>query len=141
MEFRSEKPLRDNERSLIELLQSLDTKYPGILIIVEGQRDVRILRNLGVRLKIIKTQTQQTRIQLIDHIVAEAGPDKEVLILTDFDAEGSELAIFLKHRLEPHRIKILEGVRVRIGNLMGNWRCIEEMVALFKRADSPEPSR
>ncbi len=141
MEFRSDKPLRDNERSLIELLQSLDSKYPDLLLVVEGQRDERVLRNLGVMSKIIKTQTQQTRTQLVDHIVAEAGCEKDVLILTDFDAEGSEIALFLEHGLELHRVKILEGVRIRIRNLMGNWRCVEEMVALFKRVDSPEPSR
>lgn len=141
MDYRSDKPLRDNERSLIELLQSLDEKYPNLLIIVEGKRDVQILRNLGITASIIMTQSKMTRTQLIDHIALQATNDKEVLILTDFDAEGSEIEIYLKKGLEHHKTKILDGLRLRIRNLMGNWRCIEEMVALFKRFDSPEPSR
>ena len=141
MDYRSDKPLRDNERNLIELLQSLDEKYPNLLIVVEGKRDVQILRNLGVNARIVMTQTRRTRDQLIDYIASQAADSKEVLLLTDFDAEGSEIAAYLKKGLEHHKTRILDGLRYRIRNLMGNWRCIEEMVALFKRFDSPEPSR
>lgn len=141
MEYRSEKPLRDNERHLIELLQSLDTKYPDLLIVVEGNRDIQILRNLGVKTRILKSQTRMTRSELIEQIASEVGTRMELLILTDFDAEGDDIAAYLKKGLEHHKVRILDGLRIRIRNLMGNWRCIEEMVALFKRIDSPEPSR
>lgn len=108
---------------------------------MEGDRDVKILRNLGVRARTIKTQTQLRRTQLIDLIAAEASDGKQVLILTDFDEEGTEIAAYLQKDLELHKVKILDGLRIRVRNLMGNWRCIEEMVALFKRSDSPEPLR
>ncbi len=140
MEYRSNKPLRANEKHLIDLIQSLDTKYPNTLIVVEGRRDVRVLRNLGIKSRIVKTQTKKTRDQLVDSIAQEVGNTGEVLILTDFDSEGTELAKYLQTSLELHKVKTMEGLRIRIRNLMGNWRCIEEMVALFKREDSPAPS-
>ncbi len=141
MGYRSARPLRDNERSLIDVLCSLDEKYPDILIIVEGKRDVRVLRDLGVTAQVIRTQTHRTREELVEKIASEAGKRREVLILTDFDAEGTEIAKHLEKNLEHHKIRILYRLRTRIRNLMGNWRCIEEIVAVFKRRDLPEPLR
>ena len=140
MEYRSEKPLRDNERTLVKILTSLDEKYGPVVIVVEGKRDVRILRDLGISSPIIKTQTQATRNQIVDQIVKQANGHMKVLILTDFDNEGIEIARFLESTLEIQKIPTLKGLRLRIRNAMGNWRCIEELVALFKRKDSPEPS-
>ncbi|MFW9907978.1 MAG: toprim domain-containing protein [Candidatus Thorarchaeota archaeon] len=139
MDYRSDRPLRDNERTLIELLRSIEIKYDPLLIIVEGNRDEAILRNLGVKGQIIKTQTLKTREQLIDSIADYSGPKGNVLILTDFDAEGIELCKSLERALELKKVKMLRRLRLRIRNLMGNWRCIEELVALFRRVDSPEP--
>ncbi len=111
------------------------------MIVVEGKRDVRLLRDLGVNVPMIKTQTNKTREQLADHIVKNAGHKGNVLILTDFDAEGIEINKTLENLLEVRKVRILKRVRIRIRSLMGNWRCIEEMVALLKRKDSPEPAR
>lgn len=130
--------LRDNERSLIDLMQSLDRKYENILIVVEGRRDVRVLRDLGVKAPIIRTQLQNSRVQLAEDI-AEQAEGRDVLILTDFDKEGVEICRFIEQELEIRKIRYLRRLRLQIRKLMGNWRCIEEMVALFKRKDSPEP--
>ena len=131
--------LRDNERSLIDLMQDLDRKYENILIVVEGKRDVRVLRDLGVKSPIIRTQLQNSRVQLAEDIAKQAG-GKEVLILTDFDREGVEICKFIEQELEIRKIRVLRRLRLQIRKLMGNWRCIEEMVSLFKRKDSPEPT-
>ena len=131
--------LRDNERSLIDLMQDLDRKYENILIVVEGKRDVRVLRDLGVKSPIIRTQLQNSRVQLAEDIAKQAG-GKEVLILTDFDREGVEICRFIEQELEIRKIRVLRRLRRQIRKLMGNWRCIEEMVSLFKRKDSPEPT-
>ncbi|MDF1538854.1 MAG: hypothetical protein P1Q69_08125 [Candidatus Thorarchaeota archaeon] len=139
MDYRSAKPLRENERALLKILVDVPQKYNPLLIVVEGKRDVRLLRNLGVTAPMIKTQTNKTREQLVDYIVQEAGQKGNVLILTDFDAEGIEICKALESLLEGRKVRILKRVRIKIRSLMGNWRCIEEMVALFKRKDSPEP--
>jgi 5S rRNA maturation endonuclease (ribonuclease M5) len=132
--------LRDNERALVELIQGLDAKYDRLLVVVEGRRDVKVLRDLGLKAPVIKTQSKLPRYRLIEQIVAKAGVKGQVLILTDFDQEGKETCSYIERELEPTGVKTLKGVRVKIRKLMGNWRCIEEMVSLFKRRDSPESS-
>ncbi|MGD9381186.1 MAG: hypothetical protein PVI03_01965 [Candidatus Thorarchaeota archaeon] len=135
----SSRGLRENEKSLIKLIQKLDN-YEGLLVVVEGKRDEHILRSLGMRAAILKTQQRLPRPELLDEIAALTGPDGQVLILTDFDDEGIEICKYIEKGLEPKRIKVHQGLRFEIGKAMGNWRCIEELVALFKRKDSPEPN-
>ncbi|MHA1636929.1 MAG: toprim domain-containing protein [Candidatus Thorarchaeota archaeon] len=139
MDYRSDKPLRDNERALVDILSTLEEKYESILVVVEGKRDERVLRNLGFSGKVIRTQTQSTRVQVADQIALEGRSDSQVLILTDFDTEGIQIAKFLEQELELRKVPVLKGLRLRIRNVMGNWRCIEELVSLFKRKDSPQP--
>jgi 5S rRNA maturation endonuclease (ribonuclease M5) len=123
------------------MIQSLDSKYENIQIIVEGKRDVLVLRNLGVKAPIIKTQSRLTRYEMIEEIVAGVGKTGQVLILTDYDKEGKEICSFIERELEIHNVKVLKRERRLIRKLMGHWRCIEELVSLFKRKDSPEASR
>ncbi|MHA2212875.1 MAG: hypothetical protein ACW992_06925 [Candidatus Thorarchaeota archaeon] len=139
VEWPSDKPLRKNERALIEILGNVDSRYENLLIVVEGVRDERVLRRLGVKAPIIRTQAGLPRPELIDEIADRVGRKGEVLVLTDFDPEGIELAKFITKDLEPHRVKVLVRLRIRIRQLMGTMRCIEELVALFGRKDSPEP--
>ncbi|MHA1925260.1 MAG: toprim domain-containing protein [Candidatus Thorarchaeota archaeon] len=138
-ERESSRGLRENEKSLIKLIQKLDN-YEGIIVVVEGKRDEHILRSLGMHAPIVKTQHGLPRPELLDDIASRAGNDGQVLILTDFDDEGIEICKFIEKGLELKRIRVLQGLRLEIRKAMGNWRCIEEMVALFKRKDSPEPS-
>lgn len=133
--------MQENERELVELIQCLDSKYKNILIIVEGKRDVRVLRNLGVEAPIIKTQSRLARFDMIEKIVSETGEEGQVLILTDYDKEGKEICSFIERELELRGVKILKRERRMIRKQMGHWRCIEELVSLFKRKDSPEASR
>ena len=131
--------MRDNEKILIDIFTSLDTEYHSLYIIVEGKRDERVLRDLGVKSKIIKTQSGKQRKVLVEKIAHLVGKEGQVLILTDYDDEGIELQKYIEQELELHKIKILRRLRKQIRKAMGNWRCIEEIVALFKRKDSPEP--
>lgn len=55
------------------------------VIIVEGQKDVESLVNLGIKNKIIEV-SQYNIFDVIDNI-----PDKEIIVLTDFDKKGTEL--------------------------------------------------
>ncbi|MFX0108925.1 MAG: hypothetical protein ACFE7R_11615 [Candidatus Hodarchaeota archaeon] len=135
----SSRRLRDNERSLIKLIQNIDD-YDGILVIVEGKRDESILRSLGVQAPIIKTQHGAPRPELLEEIASKVGTGGQVLILTDFDDEGIEICRFIEKGLEPRRIRVRQRYRREIRKAMGNWRCIEELISLFKRRDSPEPT-
>jgi len=132
--------LNDNEKALIETIKTLDSKYDNLLVIVEGKRDVTVLRNLGLESQIIKTQTTLPRYKLIEKIVATAGKDGQVLILTDFDKKGKEIYRFIEKELELSGTKNLKRERRLIRKYMDTWICIEQLVSLFKRSDSPEAS-
>ena len=123
------------------MIQGLDSKYKNILIIVEGKRDVLVLRNLGVKAPIFKTQSRLNRFDMAEEIVSKAGENGQVLILTDYDKEGKEICSFIEKELETSGVKVLKRERRMIRKLMGHSRCIEELVSLFKRKDSPEASR
>ncbi len=131
--------MRDNERALVELFSTIDKQYEDLLIVVEGKRDEKVLRELGVKARIVKTQSGKPRLEYIEEIVLAGGKEGRVLILTDFDPMGVILCRFIERELELRKICILKRLRREIRKLMGNWRCIEEIVSLFKRRDSPEP--
>lgn len=139
--YRQNRRLTDNERMLIETIQTLDSKYPNLIVIVEGKRDATVLRNLGVQAPIIKTQTRLPRYKLIEKIVEKAGKNGQVLILTDFDKRGKEIYRFLEKELEISGVKNLKRERRMIRKYMNTWICIEQLVSLFKRKDSLEASR
>lgn len=141
IEQRRSRRLNENERALIETIQTLDSKYPNLIVIVEGKRDVSVLRNLGLEAPIIKTQTRLPRYKLIEKIVTETGKDGQVLILTDFDKEGKDIYRFIEKELELSGTKNLKRVRRMIRKYMDTWICIEQLVSLFKRSDSPDASR
>ena len=141
MDLRRGGKLQEHERNLVEFIQNLDSKYEGLLIVVEGKRDVLVLRNLGVSAPIIKTQSRLSQIDMAENIAAKAGENGQVLILTDFDKEGKEICKFIEHQLELSKVKVLKRERGMIRKYMGPWRCIEELASLFKRSDSPEASR
>ena len=133
--------LSENERSLIETIKTLDSRYQNLLVIVEGKRDVSVLRSLGLKAPIIKTQTRLTRQRLIEKIQAKVGKTGQVLILTDFDKMGKEIYRFLEKEFELSGIKNLKRERRMIRKYMEHWTTIEQLVSLFKRSDSPEASR
>jgi 5S rRNA maturation endonuclease (ribonuclease M5) len=133
------KRLRDNERALIDIIQKLDHDYEGLLVVVEGKRDELVLRSLGLKAPVVKTQSGTPRQLFIDQLASATDQDRQVLILTDFDDEGNELCRLIEQELEVRRVRVLRRLRREMRKAMGNWRCIEELVALFKRRDSPEP--
>jgi 5S rRNA maturation endonuclease (ribonuclease M5) len=133
--------LQENERELIEIITNLDSKYENLLIVVEGKRDVLVLKNLGVKAPIVKTQSRLPRIDMAENIAKKAGKEGQVLILTDYDKEGKEICKFIERQLELSGTKVLKRERRMIRRSMGPWRCIEDLDSLFKRSDSPEASR
>ena len=141
IEDRRARRLTEHEQALIETIQTLDDKYPNLLVVVEGKRDVLVLRNLGLEAPIIKTQTKLQRSSLVEKIVTDAGENGQVLILTDFDKKGKEIYKFIEKELELCGVKSLKRERRMIRKYMEDWTTIEQLVSLFKRSDSPEASR
>jgi len=87
---------------LIEELATESAK--GCLIIVEGQKDYRALRQLGINGKILTAKT--SRKSFLDLVsLIEKQPCPQVILLLDFDRRGRELTKRLIQHLETIRIK------------------------------------
>lgn len=69
-------------------------------IIVEGKKDIKALRKIGVNKPIHSLNKEPI------YKIAEEFPSKEVVILTDFDKKGKELYSRLKRELQSWGIKV-----------------------------------
>ena len=86
------------QESLDEII---DNNY---LVIVEGKKDKKALNNLGVR-NIISLENRP----LFE--VVESIEEKDIVILTDLDAEGRKLFNNLRHHLQRRRFKLHNKIR------------------------------
>jgi 2,5-diamino-6-(ribosylamino)-4(3H)-pyrimidinone 5'-phosphate reductase len=87
---------------LIEKLAAEATK--GKLIVVEGQKDVSALHQLGVNGEIVCSKTSgKSFLDILTEI--EGQRVREVILLLDFDRRGVEWTHRLKQHLEKTRIK------------------------------------
>ncbi|MGA8711372.1 MAG: toprim domain-containing protein [Thermoplasmata archaeon] len=73
-----------------------ESRVPGTIVVVEGARDRRALRRLGVRGTILLVHRGRTISETAQHLAASA---RHVIILTDWDTEGGHLAQRLKEFL------------------------------------------
>ncbi len=88
--------LTDEALELIEeLLAELDKKAAeGVPIIIEGIDDVKALRRLGIEGNFHKVSTGNSLLNFVESLANF----KEIIVLTDFDPAGDELASFIvKH--------------------------------------------
>jgi 5S rRNA maturation endonuclease (ribonuclease M5) len=75
----------------------------GVPVIVEGPKDMRALRKLGIAGPIFCAKSR--RLGLVDFLDSIA-THPEVIILTDFDREGRALAWRLRKDLSQMRVKV-----------------------------------
>jgi 5S rRNA maturation endonuclease (ribonuclease M5) len=68
----------------------------GTPILVEGSRDRKALRELGVRGQIFQISGKKTALNFLDGLVGY----KQVVIMTDFDRTGDEMAKFCAKHLK-----------------------------------------
>ncbi len=66
-----------------------DSLRPGEVVVVEGERDRRALRRLGLEGTIVLVHRGRTISETAQHLSATA---RHVIILTDWDTEGGHLA-------------------------------------------------
>jgi 5S rRNA maturation endonuclease (ribonuclease M5) len=90
----------DAVRKLIDSAVRLSKS--GVPVIVEGPKDVRALRRLGIEGPIFCAKSR--RLGLMDFLDSVAS-HSEVVILTDFDKEGRALAWRLHRDLTQMRVK------------------------------------
>lgn len=109
-----------------KLLNTLD-KLKGCILIVEGIKDEKALKTLG--LKNIVRISGKPLIRVADEIVSDIRKgSKEVIILTDFDSKGRKMASRLTRLLQAHRIHPNSRLRSEVMKL--GWNRIEDMNGL-----------
>jgi 5S rRNA maturation endonuclease (ribonuclease M5) len=124
---------RDSEAALEEFVDlwsrlKADIEDGSAVVVVEGERDRRALRRLGLSGSILLVHRGETLAQTAHRL---AGRPRRVVVLTDWDREGGLFARRLKGFLEPERIvldleyrrrfaRILRGEIVHVEGLY-NW--------------------
>jgi len=89
---------------LSQLLEKLAKEASrGTLIVVEGQNDVRALRQLAVEGNIISAKTCGKTLLDVVSEVEERGT-RDVVLLMDFDRRGKEWTMRLKQHLEKVKV-------------------------------------
>jgi 5S rRNA maturation endonuclease (ribonuclease M5) len=97
--------LKRKAERLRKLLEKLAAEVKkGTPIVVEGQKDVASLKQLGINGDFVSSKTQgKSFLDMLTEI--EQRRAKEVILLLDFDRRGVEWTHRLKQHLEKTRIK------------------------------------
>jgi 5S rRNA maturation endonuclease (ribonuclease M5) len=97
--------LTDKKEKILQALSEIAAESTkGILIIVEGKKDMDALRNFGVTGPVLTAKTGgKSFIHLLNEI--ELTQPREVVLLLDFDRRGKEATARFAAGLERARIK------------------------------------
>lgn len=106
-------PLDDFLRLWRELRS--ESEVAGTVIVVEGERDVRSLRRLGVTGRIATVHRGRPLSGTAHDLVGGA---RRVIVLTDWDTEGGHLARRLKEFLEADRPSLDLEYRRRLARIV-----------------------
>jgi len=89
-----------NEKLSLLLEKLVEKSVQGAIIIVEGMRDAEALRNIGVPGKVSCIKARRT--PFYDVLNDYVNLKEELIVLTDFDRRGSQLAGKISRYLEQH---------------------------------------
>ena len=97
--------LRERQEKIQQTLERLaEESAKGTPIVVEGKKDVKTLRTLGIQGQIVTAKTGgKSRLDLIAEIEKTGG--LEVILLLDFDRRGREWTAILRQNLEKAGVK------------------------------------
>ena len=100
--------------NILDLLKQIENTVD--IILVEGTRDIKALRNIGYSGEIIPC----SQIGLNDYELADKISEKyhRILILTDFDKEGVLIYQKFHEIFERKYIKVEDELRKNLGDLM-----------------------
>ena len=107
--------LEEIEKILEELID-LNSQIP---ILVEGRKDIKSLKELGVMGEIIKLNTGNSLFNMCEKL--SAAHDK-VIILTDWDRRGGQLCRLLKEGFMANNVKCNDNIRMKLV-----WLCKKEI--------------
>ena len=87
----------------------------GTVVVVEGERDRRSLRRLGLEGRIALVHRGETLSGTAHRLVRQS---RRVIVLTDWDNEGGQLARRLKEFLEAERLELDLDFRRRLARIL-----------------------
>lgn len=91
----------------------------GALLIVEGEKDVKALREIGIISGVIAIKSCGKSLpEIVDEIVSTGS--REIILLMDFDRRGKEITKRLAKSLEAARIRVELNFWQSLSNLLGN---------------------
>ncbi len=114
--------LFDELDQLISMLKMFSES--GVPIIVEGYKDERSLRTLGISGPVLKLSGKN-----LLEIAEELAQFDNFLILTDFDRKGQELASRIFRYLGRRKVDLTQSFRRRFKNLTSRITCDIEGLA------------
>ncbi len=127
---------RDAETAFEEFLELwkrflADSSAPGTVVVVEGERDRRSLRALGVAGPIVAVHRGRT----LSGTAAElSAGNRRVILLTDWDTEGGHLAHRLKEFLAPEALALDLEYRRRLARVLrGELAHVEGLAGWARR--------
>lgn len=120
----------ENYKRLEQLIDKL-REFNGV-ILVEGMRDEVALRKLGVETEIIKL----SRFPLAE-IALTASHYHDIMILTDFDRKGEDLAKKLTQYLEGYKCRVDTNTRRELKKIAKkDVKGVEDLYGLYLRVKS-----
>ena len=99
---------------LVEVLGELVEANEDAPVVVEGERDVKALRALGLTGEIVTLHRGVTVFHLCERLAAD---HRRVVILTDWDVRGGQLARLLRDGLAANGVKYDDDLRARLAAL------------------------
>ena len=128
--------MNDAERfeRLEEVLNDIQERCAGNIILVEGKKDVSALRRLGLDCEIICIQRDGGPLKAAE-MLSRMG--KGGIILTDWDSRGNRLADDLEHQLSALCIEYDSELRERLRDLcIKDVKDVESLDSLYKRLEN-----
>jgi len=111
-----------------------DESKAGATVIVEGPRDRRSLRSLGICGEILCVKAGGER--LIDRLEQLKGGSRAI-VLTDFDEEGARLARYLEAELSHRGVRITTRIWKELRGLSKSEAVgVEDLATFFERMNS-----
>jgi 5S rRNA maturation endonuclease (ribonuclease M5) len=103
--------------SFVDLWQRLrlESTEPGTVVLVEGERDRRALRRLGLRGTVATLHAGRTLAETA-HLLIRRG--RRVVVLTDWDAEGGHLAHRIAEFLRAESLELDLETRRRLARVL-----------------------
>ncbi len=116
---------------LTSILKELHEMCENGVCVVEGKRDEYALRTLGFKGKIVALRKLN---RSLDSIVESLSNEERIIVLTDFDNEGEELAERLYRAFKSRNVEVDLETRRKLSSLLkGEIKGLEELGPLISR--------